>query len=108
MLNELCKEAHAISISKGWYDTERGFPELIALCHSELSEALEAYRDGGHVALIYNHAPNKPEGVPVELADTLIRIFDLCGFYGIDLDQAFRVKMEYNKTREYRHGNKRC
>jgi len=49
---------------------------------------------------------NKPEGIPSELADIIIRIGDFCGYYGIDLDAAIREKLEYNKSRSYRHGNK--
>ena len=48
----------------------------------------------------------KPCGIPFELADYAIRIFDACGRYGIDLEQAIRVKMEYNKNRPYKHGKK--
>jgi NTP pyrophosphatase (non-canonical NTP hydrolase) len=48
----------------------------------------------------------KPEGIPIELADVIIRICDTCGQYGIDLDRAIRLKMEYNKTRPYKHGKK--
>ena len=48
----------------------------------------------------------KPEGIPIELADAIIRICDTCGQYGIDLDRAIRLKMEYNKTRPYKHGKK--
>lgn len=50
--------------------------------------------------------PVKTEGIPSELADTVIRIFDLCGYYGIDLETAILEKMKYNKVRPYRHGGK--
>jgi NTP pyrophosphatase (non-canonical NTP hydrolase) len=49
---------------------------------------------------------NKPEGVVAELADIVIRVADLCGLYGIDLDAALEEKMAYNSTRPYRHGGK--
>ena len=49
---------------------------------------------------------NKPERFTVELADILIRIADLCGEFNLDLEDALKTKMEYNKTRPYRHGNK--
>lgn len=50
----------------------------------------------------------KPEGVAVELADCVIRILDYCGRAGIDIEEAIRIKHEYNKTRPYRHGGKKC
>jgi NTP pyrophosphatase (non-canonical NTP hydrolase) len=50
----------------------------------------------------------KPEGVAVELADCMIRILDYCGRAGIDIEEAIRIKHEYNKTRPYRHGGKKC
>lgn len=103
-LNQLAQDAHQLAKEKGWYDTERTFPELIALCHSELSEALEEYRSGDLIAGLY--MDEKPEGVAIELADLIIRVADMAGFYGIDLDKAVAVKMAYNRTRPYRHGNK--
>jgi len=108
MINELIKKAHHNAIDKGWHDEERSFGELIALCHSELSEALEEHRNGmENNGIYYNKSkPDKPEGIPVELADVVIRIFDICGLYGIDLEEAIRIKMAYNATRPHRHGGK--
>jgi NTP pyrophosphatase (non-canonical NTP hydrolase) len=106
-INELSEAAHQLAMEKGWYDQERSFPELIALCHSELSEALEEYRKGSDVDEVYLEEPfGKPAGVPIELADLIIRVCDLAGFYGIDLDAAIATKMDYNETRPYRHGGK--
>ena len=51
--------------------------------------------------------PNKPEGVPTELADVIIRILDFCEWAGIDLQAIMEQKHAYNLTRAYRHGNKR-
>lgn len=75
----------------------------IALCHSELSEALEAARDGKYVAY---EKDGKPEGVVVELADVVIRVFHLCGLLGLDLESAVEMKMAANQKRPYRHGGR--
>ena len=46
-LNRLAAEVHQNAVEHGWWDGPPTFGDIIALCHSELSEALEAYRDGG-------------------------------------------------------------
>lgn len=104
MLNELAKEIHENARAHGWWDEPRSFGEIIALCHSELSEALEEYRNGKHN--LYYAGCDKPEGIAVEMADCIIRILDWCGKEGIDIDEIVRIKHNYNRTRPYRHGGK--
>lgn len=82
-IGEPQKEAHAMAREKGWYERERELPELIALMHSELSEALESWREGEEPE--FYHVSGKPEGWGMELADAVIRIVDACEFYGVDL-----------------------
>jgi NTP pyrophosphatase (non-canonical NTP hydrolase) len=55
---------------------------------------------------MYLEGERKPTGFGVELADAVIRILDICGIYGIDLEKVLMEKMEFNKTRSYRHGGK--
>jgi NTP pyrophosphatase (non-canonical NTP hydrolase) len=107
-LTELVQLAHAMACEKGWWpegpQNPDEIPAKLALIHSEVSEALEQYRDG-HM-LPYESHSGKPEGFGVELADVLIRVFDLCGYLKIDLDRLVRLKMDYNATRPHRHGGK--
>jgi NTP pyrophosphatase (non-canonical NTP hydrolase) len=93
-INDLCKEAFETAKSKGCYDEPRETGNLLALIHSEVSEALEDDRKGWD------------EDFAEELADVYIRVFDLCGYKGIDLEHHILKKMEYNKSRPFRHGGK--
>ncbi len=108
MLNELRDQVHQLAIEKGWYDGSiRTIPELLCLIHSEVSEALEDYRSrGSDCQFAYYRQDGKPEGLGMELADVVIRICDMCGYLGIDIDQMIEIKHQYNKGRPYRHGNK--
>ena len=103
-LTELQKEAHAIAKEKGWWDEECTFGDLTALVHSELSEALEAYRERAWQGdLGWRWVPilddetaeiigNKPVGVASELADVVIRVANMAEFYGVDLAAALDAK----------------
>jgi len=75
---------------------DRGVPELLALVHSEVSEALEAYRN------------RDEDNFREELADVIIRVLDMCGGLGIDIEYEVMKKHKINLGRPYRHGGKRC
>lgn len=119
-LNDLAKQIHENAVAHGWWDEERPFGEIIALCHSELSEALEEDRAGRpmayydienreeHVRVINidDSGSQKMEGIATEMIDCIIRILDWAGHECIDVDRLIKAKMRYNESRPYKHGKR--
>lgn len=99
-LNDLVDICHGASVKAGWWNDVPDellvyvVPTKLALVHSEVSEALEGYRKDQ----MDDHLPER-KMVEVELADALIRIFDLAGKLKLDLGGAVRDKMAYNAKR---------
>lgn len=91
-----------INVLKGWTALKRRDGETIALIHSEVSEALEALREGNPPSKVIEGVSQAEE----ELADTVIRIMDIAYTHKWNLPKAIFLKIEYNKTRPYRHGGK--
>lgn len=116
-ISDIVKRAHGNAVNHGFWYPAPEFGTAISLIHSELSEALEEVRagkpdlyfkevNGFTVTDMTERRGEKPEGVAVELADAVIRIADLCGHMGIDLEAAIALKMDYNETRPFKHGKK--
>lgn len=109
-LNELSQLAHENAKEKGWWDEDRSPLEIHALIHSEISEATEEVRDGMpsfYMSSMGDNPIEKPEGEAIELVDAIIRIADYFAKNGWELEYYVKKKMQYNKTRAYRHGNKK-
>ena len=77
---------------------------LLALITSEVAEAMEDIRND---KMSSEFEGTKPVGFPSELADVVIRVFDLSYMLGIDLSTEIVKKIEYNSTRGIRHGGKK-
>jgi len=103
-LDDLMCIVHNTALNNGWWDEKRNVPELLCLLHSEISEALEAYRDHDY------------RGFGEELADIAIRLFDLTKgllkqgelLASYDFEKEILEKNTINQRRGYKHGNKRC
>jgi hypothetical protein len=118
-MTELCGSNSA---AKGWHEGRPEDPAMLGhwqgnklmLMVSELVEAHDELRNGHAADETYyperakwDGSPLKPEGVPSELADTVIRIFDFCYTEKIDLGAIIAEKLAYNRTREQMHGGKK-
>ena len=101
--NDLAGIVNTIAISKGWWKGERNDGEMIALMHSELSEALEGLRHGNPVS---EHI-GEFSAVEEELADVIIRIMDYALARNHRVAEAVIAKVTFNAGREYMHGGKK-
>ncbi len=88
----MCAICHGIAKEKGFWDQERNIGEALMLVVTELAEAMEGHR-------IKDTANFKEE-----IADAFIRLFDLCGGLGIDIEEEIVRKSIKNKSRPYKHG----
>ncbi len=116
-LNKLSKQVYENNKAKGFWEEDRLNSTLLMLCVSELGEACEADRKGRFANMsafqsdIANGSDfadsfkaNVKDTFEDELSDCVIRILDMCGARGIDLESHIRYKLMYNETRPYKHG----
>jgi len=123
-LHQYIDEAHGNARDHGFWDgqwdnkndcvlptaVEKTIPEKLCLIHSEVSEALEAYREGPEgmrtSKIIDGPKAGKIEGFLSELADIVIRVFDLVGAIGKrdEFIEVLVAKMKHNRSRSYKHG----
>lgn len=114
------KGFHEDRPKRSQYDTSDAFKKALTnwqgnkllLMVSEITEGHDELRKGFAADGMYysgdpvGDIPGKPEGLPSELADTVIRILDFCGTEGIDLQAVIEEKLAFNATRERLHGRK--
>jgi len=93
-LKKLAEMAHENAKGKGFWQGEKNFLESLMLVTSELGECCEAYRKDDW------------SEVKEELADVMIRVMDMSEFFGINIEEEVMKKMEFNKTRPYKHNKK--
>lgn len=99
---ELEKSIREVNDLNGWripkdaWEIDSFIPEKLMLVVTEVVEAMEAYRD------------NDERNFAEELADIVIRVFDLTSGLGIDIEKEIIAKNEINRSRAYKHGSKRA
>lgn len=123
MLNQLASKIRKENLKKGFDLSAVQTGTQLMLVVSELSEALDAVRKerysnkesvqalkdfAGDINIHFQKEFEKKvkDTFEDELADALIRILDICAFYEIDIDSHVSLKMQYNATREHKHGKK--
>lgn len=124
VLNGLAKVTYQDMVDRGFHDDDIvkvNTPTVLAIARcglvgTEVAEMIEEARTGRPLDVIRYESPDgvasftqegecqKPTGFPIEMADVMIRLFDMAGCYGIDLGRAVRLKSEYNRSRPYKHG----
>ena len=95
-LNDYMREVRELADAKGFGSGPERIWEMLALIHTEVSEATDAYKKGEPM-----------EKVGEELIDALIRIFHLLSALDQDAEALFRAKMEKNWGRPYRYNTVR-
>jgi len=94
-IKEFAKKSHENAKEKGFWDDDRDFLHTLMLVVSEAGECCDAYRK------------DQKDKIGEELADIMIRVADLAEANGIDIQDEIIRKMEFNKTRPYKH-NRIC
>lgn len=108
-LPEWQKIVYATAKSAGWHTSDPNVWKFIGNLMAEAAEAWEEIRKKDfEPTRIYYRDDGKPEGLPIELADLVIRVLDTAETYSIDIEKAMQEKNKFNRTRPSRHGGKRA
>ena len=123
-LTEFSKDIHQGNVKRGFYDDPKEIGTVLMLIVTELAEAMESYRANNRLgagkleSIQWNSNLNEDfteedinqfklvvkDTFEDEIADTIIRLFDLCGWLDIDIHKHIMLKLKYNSTRPYKHG----
>ena len=122
-LTTLANTIHKGNVKRGFYDDPKEVGTVLMLIVTELAEAMESYRSdqrlGDGISYVdFESSIDEPftdsdvaifkevvkDTFEDEIADTIIRLFDLCGWMNIDIHKHIMLKLKYNDTRPYKHG----